>query len=118
MKTVTIDQLKEELKNNSENLVLISVLTKEDFIDCNITGSISIPLDDLPSIIDTIDRSKKIIVHCASVDCHASVKAYNILEEAGFTNVYDYRGGIREWVETGQEATNGICAASYLKKPE
>lgn len=118
MKYITIDQLKEELKSNSDNLILINVLSQEHFIDCNISGSISIPLDELPSKVDSLDRSKKVIVHCASNECSASAQAYKILEEAGFTDLYDYKGGIREWIETGQEATNGICTTPYLKKPE
>jgi rhodanese-related sulfurtransferase len=113
---ITIEELKRELKNNFEHILLISVLKKEDFIDCNIAGSISIPLDQFLSKIDTLDRSKKIIVHCTSNESQSSIKAYNMLENAGFKNIYDYRGGIREWIETGQEATNGICSAPYLNK--
>jgi rhodanese-related sulfurtransferase len=42
-------------------------------------------------------------VYCASIDCHSSTDAAKKLDQAGFTNVYDYRGGAKAWHQDDAE---------------
>ena len=48
-------------------------------------------------------KDKPIVVYCASTTCDASPKAARRLNEAGFSKVYDYEGGVKAWKESGLE---------------
>ncbi len=111
MKTITYDELK-KLKNNNEKFTLINVLSKGDFERANILGSINIP-NEQPDFVQAVekaagDKTAKIVTYCASFDCQASKNAASKLDAAGFTNVFAYEGGIKEW----QEKTGASKAAA------
>ncbi|MCH8003608.1 MAG: rhodanese-like domain-containing protein, partial [Nanoarchaeota archaeon] len=70
-----------------------------------IKTSINIPVDEIEnrSSSDLPDKSKEIVVYCASTDCQASPRAGKKLEELGYTNVVDYEAGIAGWQDAGYE---------------
>lgn len=113
MNIISITELYEEINNNSENIIIINVLTESEFRGCHIPGSINIPLEDLPSKIDSIDKNKKVIVHCSHELSSASEEAYKILDKAGFTDLHDYKRGLREWIQSDLK-TSGNCEDRYL----
>lgn len=96
---------KEELKkmiDEDEKFVLINVLSPKQFNEAHIPKSVNIPIgEDFKKNIKQKypDKDKKIVVYCASFECHASTKAAKELEELGYNNVYDYEGGIADWKE-------------------
>jgi phage shock protein E len=47
------------------------------------------------------DKDKLIVVYCFSVDCPASRKLYDKLISMGYSNVYDYHGGLKDWEAHG-----------------
>lgn len=99
--------LKEDLKRmnevDKEDFVLINVLPRDAFTKQHIRTSINIPVDDadFEAIVERVAGSKdrKIVVYCANYDCDASPRAAKKLEDAGFTQVFDYEGGAQEWFE-------------------
>jgi rhodanese-related sulfurtransferase len=106
----------EELKDGMEHgkYVVINVLSRKTFDDASITGSINIPLKSLRSTakrIFTLDQS--LVVYCASPTCTASRKAVETLTKAGFTNVFVYEGGMKDW-HSKKFATSGPCVMKYL----
>jgi rhodanese-related sulfurtransferase len=113
MNLITIDDLYDDLKSNADNIIVINVLSAQSFEECHITGSINIPYAELPEKLNSIDKNKKVVVYCAHKDCPAAGDAYRSLEAAGFTNIFYYRGGMREWLQTDLK-TEGICKATYL----
>lgn len=106
MQTLTVDQLK-SWKDENRDFTLINVLSEEDFQKVHIPDSHNIPVDrdDFVDQVERLvgDKQATIVVHCASFDCTASPKAARKLAEAGFENVYDFEGGIKEWRERGHE---------------
>ena len=62
--------------------------------------------DDFVSTVDKVvaDRTRAVVVYCANKECDASPKAAQKLEEAGFTQVFDYEGGTEDWFEQKQAA--------------
>ena len=58
-------------------------------------------LSQIESIIH--DKEKPIVVYSASEDCRASRVAAERLSEDGYTNVYEYPGGVKEWDKAGFE---------------
>lgn len=103
MQTLTRDELKRMNEEQHEDFVLINVLPREAFNDKHIRTSINIPYKqaDFVGTVEKVTGSKdrKIVVYCANFDCDASSNAARQLEEAGFTQVYDYEGGTQDWFE-------------------
>ena len=95
---------KEELKkmiDSGENFVLIDVLDKKDFERHHIPGAVNIPVHGdnfMEKVAEKVPgKNTKIVVYCASFECQASPGAAKKLTEAGYTNVFDYEGGIKDW---------------------
>jgi rhodanese-related sulfurtransferase len=97
----------------SQNILVINVLSEKWYHDCHIAGSINVPLDKLIYQMEGYDRTQEVIVYCALNECDASEKAYVLLKCMGFENVVDYRGGIKEWFQLGYPI-EGACVSSYL----
>lgn len=106
MKTLTKEKLKQMIEDH-EDFVLINVLAEEYFDQEHIPGSVNIPVKQ-EDFVDKVkarlpDKSKKVVVYCASFECQASTAAAKKLADDGYQDVYDYEGGIKEWKEAGYE---------------
>lgn len=106
MKTINAQQL-ESMMNADDDLVVVNVLPKKMFDNEHIPETINIPVaedDFVQQVEDAVEsKSDDIVVYCADEECSASPKAAQKLEEAGFTSVYDFEGGMKEWNESGRE---------------
>lgn len=103
MTPISRNDLKAMNEREHEDFVLINVLPREAFNEAHIRTSINIPegRTDFAELVELVAGSKerKIVVYCASFECGASPKASKKLEDAGFTQVYDYEGGTKDWLE-------------------
>jgi rhodanese-related sulfurtransferase len=100
MKTITKEELKAGLETG--DLTLIEVLKPEQFKKEHIEGAVNIPLGQVVTEAnDRYDKTQKIVVYCSDSDCAASPTAAKKLEDAGFSNVYDFEGGKKEWKDAG-----------------
>lgn len=108
MQPISRDDLKTMNETEHEDFVLINVLPQEKFNEKHIRTSINIPVDsdDFVEKVKSVAGSKdrKIVVYCANFECDASPQAAKKLEDAGFTKVYDYEGGTKDWFEQKQAA--------------
>ncbi|MBU1046722.1 rhodanese-like domain-containing protein [Patescibacteria group bacterium] len=104
MKNITPQQLKEKMKlarrgGNKENFILLDVRTPEEFAENNIEGAISLPLQEISQEnlrrVSLDDKKKEIVVYCRAGSRSATAAA--ILNNFGFTNVYNLEGGISNW---------------------
>ena len=110
--TMSTDDLKNQMNTDSD-LMVINVLPEKYYNDCHITGSINAPLPDLVEQASSWNRSQKIVVYCALEACDAGEKGYILLHCMGFTNVTDYKGGIKEWYQLNYP-TEGPALSDYL----
>ncbi len=100
MKTIKKDELKEKIEN--EDITLIEVLSEKEFNKEHIKGAIHIPLKKIATEAKKrFQKEDEIIVYCSDYDCTASPTAAKKLTDMGFKNVYDYKGGKKEWKEAG-----------------
>ena len=60
-----------------------------------------IPEQELGEKLKEIPKDRKILVYCRSG--RRSAEASGILAENGFTEVYNMKGGITEWMNAGYE---------------
>jgi len=122
IKVITAVQLKEKMQSNP-NLCVMNVLGKRYYDDCRINckNPKNAPLKQLVNTVDSWDRSTEIVVYCALDECDASEKACVLLRCMGFENIYEYKGGIKEWFQKRNQkeyATAGPCSCEYLHETD
>ena len=77
---------------------LLDVRTAAEFNGGHIPGAANISVEMLAQNLDEVPRDKPVVVYCRSGN--RSAQAAQILDEAGYTNVYDL-GGIITWAQQG-----------------
>lgn len=95
MEEITVYDLKEKLDKN-ESFFLLDV--REPFeAEISSIGGTLIPLDQIPSRVGELEERKdeEVIVMCRSGS--RSARAVKFLQNRGFTNIKNLKGGINEW---------------------
>ena len=94
---ITAEELKAELDQKGEDLVLIDVREPHEWEIAHIEAARLIPLNRLPERLGELDGHSEIVTHCH----HGarSMKALEILKGAGFNKVRSLAGGIDAWAE-------------------
>lgn len=97
---ITSEQLK-ELK--LDGIEIVDIRTSGEYSAGHIPGVPNIDFMDanFSNLISKKDKSKPLIIHCASGG--RSKRASTQLIEMGFTKVYDYTGGFSDWKAKGEE---------------
>ncbi len=99
-KTITTSELR-RLRSGNTDMLLLDVLTKEQFGKDHIEGAKNVPFGNaefLPAVARAAgSKSKKIVVYCTGETCKSSSNAAKALTDAGYTDVHAYEGGITEW---------------------
>ena len=91
MKEMTVQQLHEKM-TNKEDFQLIDVREEYEFEEVNL-GGVLIPMSEIFSNVDKIDRDKTVVVHCRSGN-RSGVVINELEKRFGFTNLYNLKGGI------------------------
>jgi len=87
---------------------IIDVLAPEHFQANHIKGAISMPLNTIErQVPKMLDKEDTIVTYCASYICPVSTYAAEKLMAMGYEKVYDYKGGIKEWMEAGLPVQSG-----------
>lgn len=98
MKTLNATEVKNRINQNSK-VYLVNTLSASAFQKMHIPNSLNI--NSMETASQLFDKKDEIIVYCSDVNCMASYYAYKQLEMAGYTNVWRFAGGLREWSEKG-----------------
>ncbi len=93
MNLISCEELKKKIDNNEE-FKLVMTLGEFAFKTKHIPGSVR---------VDNEETGKKLLSpeYCAGPSCMASIAAYNLLANAGCTNIKRFAGGIEEWENAG-----------------
>ena len=86
------------------SLTIVDVLPAASYAAGHISGALGIPLELIGSRARDLlpNHSAEIVVYCGGVSCDRSEHAIRQLHELGYSNVRDYRGGLADWVESGE----------------
>ena len=103
---MSVDDLSALMKSNTDFL-LVDARQREQYAMDHIPGAISMPLNEIPDYARSLDRDRMIVTYCGNYHCPVSTKAAMELTRLRFTNIYDYKGGIKEWQETGHATATG-----------
>ncbi len=77
---------------------LIDVRTPEEFAAGHIPGAVNIPIDELGGRLSELSQAEPVVVYCRSGN--RSAQAARILDQAGYSGVYDL-GGVIAWQQAG-----------------
>jgi len=91
---ISVKELDQEIRNNGDTFVL-DVREFHEYEMCRIPNAKLIPLNNLATRINELDRSWDIVLYCRTGV--RSAKALKFLREAGFQNVKNLVGGISAW---------------------
>jgi len=91
---ISVTELKRKL-DAREGIELIDVREPFEFEIARIDGAKLIPLGELTNRLDEIKRNGETIVHCHTGK--RSAQAVQLLQRAGFQNVFNLEGGIDRW---------------------
>lgn len=103
MKTISAQELKEKL-DRGDDFKLIMTMGEEAFKAMHIPGSISSTIHE---VITIVQPNEEIVVYCSNLHCPASIAAYHLLVQNGYTNVRRFAGGLDDWQETGYPLEQG-----------
>jgi adenylyltransferase/sulfurtransferase len=92
---ITVEELKSKL-DNGENVNVLDVREPHEYEVANI-GARLIPLAELPQRLVELDQYENFAIHCKTGA--RSARAVQLLQGAGFQNVYNVKGGIDAWSE-------------------
>ncbi len=94
-KILAVDQYEQAVTD--QNVQIIDVRTADEFADGYIKGAKNINLqnEDFELIANDLDKEKPVYIYCRSG--MRSAKAGKTLEEMGFKEIYDLKGGILAW---------------------
>ena len=76
------------------NLIIVDTRSPQEFAENRIKFAINIPVYNLNREAEKVltDKNRLIVLYCQYGE--RSKKAYQILEEKGYTNIYSLKGGI------------------------
>ena len=77
--------------------VIVDVREPHEFDICRIPNSILIPLGQIPTRLNELDKNAEIVVHCKMGS--RSARAADHMRKAGFKNVLNLTGGILRWAD-------------------
>jgi Rhodanese-related sulfurtransferase len=86
-----------EMMQKEKDVIILDVRTPQEYQEGHISNAINIPVQILGQQLDKLNnfKDKKILVYCRSGN--RSAIASQILDRAGFKNVYNLKGGLFEW---------------------
>ena len=92
---ITVKELKEKLDNGG-GISVLDVREPYEYEVANI-GARLIPLGELPERLAELDKDETLAIHCRTGA--RSARAVRLLQDAGFQEVYNVKGGIAAWSE-------------------
>ena len=97
MRSITPEQLKRWI-DDGKAPELIDVREPWEFEICHILGSINIPMSDIVSTVEKLDKqTEKVVI------CHHGLRSQqvaNYLEFNGFGSIINLEGGLDQWAKT------------------
>lgn len=102
-KGIEVIDAKKLIELQEKGIVVVDIRTKKEYDQGHIPGVewIDFFSDDFLIQMKKKDLKEPIIIHCAVGG--RSAKAANMLKEAGFSVIYDYKGGFADWQSKGLE---------------
>jgi len=97
-KEISAKELSEWLQQEDAPL-LLDVRTPAEMARGAIPAGQALPLTTLPIHADELPNNKTLVFYCATGA--RSAQACMFMKQRGYSNIYNLRGGINDWVRNG-----------------
>jgi len=97
MKHFNPKQLAEHIENSQNDFLLLDVRELWEYEICHIENSVLIPMQQIPTELENLDKNQEIVVIC-----HHGVRSRHVgvyMEHNGFSNVINLDGGVAAWAQ-------------------
>lgn len=101
IKEVDAPELANWVKEKHPKMRVIDVCGMAEIASGTVSGAEAVPLHTLPVKINEFNRDEKLVFVCRSGA--RSAQACMFLLQQGYENVYNLRGGMIGWVQSGLE---------------
>lgn len=95
IKQVSVEQAKAAV--DAKDAQFIDVRTAEEYAAGHAPKAVNMPLDALGNELTKLDKTKPVYVICQTG--RRSQKGSEILQKAGFNDVYNIQGGTSAWID-------------------
>ena len=99
IKEIEAPELARWVKDASHKLRVIDVRQMQEIATGTVPKAEALPLHLLQEKLHELSRDEKLVVVCRSGA--RSAQACMFLQQQGFSNVYNLRGGMMGWVQSG-----------------
>ncbi len=99
IKEIDASELAQWVKNADHHLRVIDVRQMQEIATGAVPGAEALPLHTLPLRIHELSPLDKLVIVCRSGA--RSSQACMFLQQQGFSNVYNLRGGMISWMQSG-----------------
>ena len=96
MQSIKVEQLA-QLQAEADKVVLLDVRDPWEFEICRLTGSVNVPMNEIPQRLNELDAQARTIVICHFGMRSLETGAY--LEASGFSDIINLEGGLDAWAE-------------------
>jgi rhodanese-related sulfurtransferase len=106
----------EAVKLINNDAIVLDLRSAESFSRGHIVGARNVPMDELDGHMEKLAkfRNKPVVAVCdAGV---TSTRAVNTLRKSGFESVYNLKGGMAAWGQSGLPVVSGKKTRSKSKK--
>ena len=103
IKEVDAPELASWVKEKQPNMRVIDVRGMNEIATGTVEGAVAVPLHTIPAKFSEFSRDDKLVFICRSGA--RSAQACMFLQQQGFENVYNLRGGMMGWMQCGLEAS-------------
>lgn len=93
-------KLLKAMMDKDKQVLVVFPLSKIEFNDLHIAGSVHIPLAELKQKLPP-DLGRPLVFYCLGEKCTASWRAAEIAVGLGYQKVYAYRAGLPAWLAAG-----------------
>ncbi len=99
IKEIDSPELARWLSEKGDGLRVLDVRQPQEIAQGTVPRAEGVPLHTLPLKLDELDRAETLVLICRSGA--RSAQACMFLAQQGFENVYNLRGGIIGWAQSG-----------------
>lgn len=103
IKEISAPELALWVGDDNHKLRVIDVRQMQEIMGGTVPKAEALPLHLLPEKIGELPRDEKLVMVCRSGA--RSAQACMFLQQHGFANVYNLRGGMMDWVQSGFPAS-------------
>jgi rhodanese-related sulfurtransferase len=104
IKEIDAPELASWVKEKHPNMRVIDVRGMHEIAHGTVEGAEAVPLHTLPVKFNEFNREEKLVFICRSGA--RSAQACMFLQQQGYDNVYNLRGGMMGWMQCGLEAAD------------